>query len=200
MTLPDANRTAAAGGRSTESMPTARARETSVPREGLGNRPTVIAAPSEPSMDFGALRLAQVRLARGTREEMRSPAAEAGAMARVLAEAGRDARVARVVKLLELVSGYFNGDAASTREEVAFIEGLTDSELVEVSAAYECAATHVRIMTSDSHAQKAALATSKALNTYYARNGTTEDDLDAVRAETLRVHAPKIRRQGARGY
>lgn len=137
---------------------------------------------------FQELKLAHQKVGRDvSRQEGDAPAA-AGAPAvavdkKFFENVSNEAKLAKLYKLVDQTAAYYMADPVETQKEKAFLGTLSGPDLDGMAVAYEVAAGHVMVMTSDLHAQRAALETNKDLRSFYNKHGTTEDQIDNERSE-----------------
>lgn len=152
-----------------------------------------------PSKDTGRsfqeLKLAHQKVGRDvSRQEGDAPVA-AGAQAvavdkQFFANVSNEAKLTKLYKLVDQTAAYYIADPVETQKEKAFLATLSGADLDGMAVAYEVAAGHVMVMTSDLQAQKAALEKNKDLRSFYNKHGTTDDQIDNDRSER---QAPQVK-------
>lgn len=154
----------------------------------------------DPGLNFDALKIAHQKLGRDVSrqdDKVKGNAATAPAVAvdgAFFETVNTDAKLFKLIKLVDQISVYYKADSDQTKQEKAFLATLSGTDLDGMRLAYEVAHKHVMVMTSDLHAQRQALESNRTLREYYAKNGTSEDQLDAENTATLEASAKPAKR------
>lgn len=141
------------------------------------------------SLGFHALKLAHQKVGRDVlRQDGDAPIATSGAPVvamdkKFFEDVSNQAKLDKLYKLVDQTAAYYKADPFETQLEKDHLATLSPADLEGMAVAFEVAATHVKIMTSDSYAQQVALESKKELKSFYLKHGTTEDQVDNERSE-----------------
>lgn len=143
------------------------------------------------SLGFDALKLAHQKVGRDVSRQdgdvvAAAPTSPAVAVNKQFLDATlTEAKIGRLHKLVDQTALYYRADPVETQKEKAFLATLSGADLDSMMAAYEVAAHHVLIMTSDSHAREEALERNKQLQAFYKNHGTSEDQIENDRSQQM---------------